>query len=44
MGFGALKPILCLPPYIVVYEIDEARGEAVVLAVFHDARSGERER
>jgi toxin ParE1/3/4 len=30
-------------PYIVVYEVDEARGEVIVAAVFHGAQNREGE-
>ena len=31
-------------PYIVVYEVDTARGEVIVTAVFHGAQNREGER
>jgi toxin ParE1/3/4 len=30
-------------PYIVVYEVDEARGEVIVVAIFHGAQNREDE-
>jgi toxin ParE1/3/4 len=40
---GTLEWVVPRLPYIVVYEVDEARGEVIVGAVFHGAQSREGE-
>ena len=36
---GTLEWVVPRLPYIVVYEVDEARGEVIVTAVFHGAQN-----
>ncbi len=40
---GTLEWVVPRLPYIVVYELDEARDEVMVIAVFHGAQSREGE-
>jgi toxin ParE1/3/4 len=40
---GTLEWVVPRLPYIVVYEVDEPRGEVIVTAVFHGAQNREME-